>query len=80
MKHYVTIIIIIIIIQNRRLVPLISLVRPTFAGNQLNLELIDKGILSMPQIQVDQCKIHVKIISAKESRFHGSVVMTLEKH
>ena len=26
---------IIILIQNRRLVPLVSLVRPTFAGNQL---------------------------------------------
>ena len=38
----------------------------------------------MPQIQVDQCIIHVlylvKIINAKDSRFHGSVVMTLEKH
>ena len=38
----------------------------------------------MPQIQVDQHKIHVlylvKIINAKDSRFHGSVVMTLEKH
>ena len=40
----------------------------------------------MPQIQVDQRKIRVhvlylaKIINAKESRFHGSVVMTLEKH
>ena len=39
----------------------------------------------MPQIQVDQLKIHVhvlyiaKIINAKESRFHGSVVMTLKK-
>ena len=38
----------------------------------------------MPQIQVDQHKIHVlylvKIINAKDSRFHGSVVMILEKH
>ena len=38
----------------------------------------------MPQIQVDQRKIHVlylvKIINAKGSQFHGSVVMTLEKH
>ena len=36
----------------------------------------------MPQIQVDQRKIHVlylvKIINAKESRFHGSVVMMQE--
>ena len=35
----------------------------------------------MPQIQVDQRKIHVfylvKIINEKESRFHGSAVMTL---
>ena len=38
----------------------------------------------MTQIQVDQRKIHVlylvKIINAKDSLFHGSVVMTLEKH
>ena len=38
----------------------------------------------MPQFQVDQRNIHVlylsKIINAKDSRFHGSVVMTLEKH
>ena len=38
----------------------------------------------MPQIQVDQRKMHVlylvKIINAKDSRFHGSVVMTLENH
>ena len=38
----------------------------------------------MPQIQIDQRKIHVlylvKIINSKDSRFHGSVVMTLEKH
>ena len=38
----------------------------------------------MPQIQVDQRKTHVlhlvKIIKAKQSRFHGSVVMTLEKY
>ena len=38
----------------------------------------------MPQIQVDQRKIYVlylvKLINAKESRFHGSVVMTLKKH
>ena len=38
----------------------------------------------MPQIQVSQLKIDVlylvKIINAKESRFHGSVIMTLEKH
>ena len=38
----------------------------------------------MPQIQVDQRNIIVlylvKIIKAKDSRFQGSVVMTLEKH
>ena len=40
----------------------------------------------MPQIQVDQRKMHdfvlylVKIINAKDSRFHDSVVMTLENH
>ena len=38
----------------------------------------------MPQIQIDQRKIHVlylvNVINAKDSRFHGSVVMTLQKH
>ena len=38
----------------------------------------------MPQIQVDQRKMHVlhlvKIINAKGSLFHGSVVVTLENH
>ena len=42
----------------------------------------------MPRIQVDQRKIHdtvlylVKIIinNVKDSRFYGSMVMTLEKH
>ena len=38
----------------------------------------------MLQIQVDQRKIHVlylvRIINAKDSRFHGSVVMILGNH
>ena len=68
------------IIQIRRLVPLVSLVFQHLLETSFNL----KGSSSMPQIQVDQRKIHtlylVKIINAKDSRSHGSVVMTLEKH
>ena len=81
--------IIIIIIQNRRLVPLMSLVRPTFAGNQLNLKLIDKGILQYATISSrstqNSCIVFSLNCKCKRQPVpwlngYDAVVMTLENH